>query len=69
MRLSRAFEDDKMARNFESVSLSHHNVARRVSETNERVLSKLKSIVEDCRYFSIAMDESTDIRVTCQLIE
>ena len=57
----------KVARKFETVSLSHQTIARRVSDLDKHTSSKLKSIVQNCIYFSLALDESTDISDTSEL--
>ena len=61
--------EDKVARKFETVSLSHETIARRVSDLGKHVSSKLKSIVENCLYFSLALDESTNISDTSELLK
>ena len=63
-----AFGDTKMAKQFETVPLSHQTVARRVMELNDHVSSKVKDIVQQCKYFSLALDESIDVCDTNQLL-
>ena len=41
--------------------LSRPTIARRVSDLDKHVSLKRKSIVEACLYFSLGLDESTDI--------
>ncbi|XP_042198919.1 general transcription factor II-I repeat domain-containing protein 2A-like [Callorhinchus milii] len=67
-KMARAFGDEKMARNFESVSLSHQIVARRISDMNVQVNAKLRTIVQTCKYFSLAVAESTDFTDVSQLL-
>ena len=62
------FGEDKIARKFETVSLSHQTIAKRISDLGKQVLQKLKSIVENCIYFSLALNESTDISDTSELL-
>ncbi|XP_071525917.1 general transcription factor II-I repeat domain-containing protein 2A-like [Panulirus ornatus] len=68
VRMARAFGDEEMAKKFESVMLSPQTVARRVSEMNEAVSSKLKSVVENCKFFSLALDDSSDVSNINQLL-
>ena len=68
IKMAHMFEEDKVARKFETVSLSHQTIARRVSDLGKQVSLKLKNIVENCVYFSLALDESTDISDTSELL-
>ena len=68
IKMAHVFGEDKVARKFETVSLSHQTIARRISDLGKHVSSKLKSIVENCVYFSLVLDESTDISNTSELI-
>ena len=67
IKIAHVFGEDKVARKFEAVSLSHQTIARRVSDLGKHVSLKLKNIVENCIYFSLALDESTDISNTSEL--
>lgn len=49
VRLARPSRGRKMARNFGS--LSHQTVARRDSEMNEQISTKLKFLLKRCKYF------------------
>ena len=51
IKMAHMFGEDKVARKFEIVSLSHQIIARRISDLGKHVSSKLKSIVENCMYF------------------
>ena len=62
------FGEDKVARKFETVSLPHQTIVRRISDLGKHISSKLKSIVENCTYFSLALDESTKISDTSELL-
>ena len=68
IKMAHVSGEDKVARKFETVSLSHQTIARRVSDLGKRVSSKLKSIVGNCIYFSLALDESTYICDTSELL-
>ena len=68
IKMARVFREDKVARKFETASLSHQTIARWVSDLGKHVSSKLKSIVENCLYFSLALDESTVISDTSEFL-
>ena len=68
IKMAHVFEEDKVTRKFETASLSHQTIARRVSDLGKYVSSNLKSRVENCMHFSLALDESTDISDTSELL-
>ena len=49
------------------ISLSRQNVARHIEEMGADVRASLRSKCLSLRYFSLALDESTDIKDTSQL--
>ena len=53
---------------FEEVSLSRKAVARRIKAIGEDLTSQLKGLVPLFQLFSLALDESTDIDNTAQLL-
>ncbi len=53
---------------FENVSLSRRTVTRRVEVIDEHLSDELLKRAADFTYFSIALDQSTDIRDTAQLL-
>ena len=53
---------------FEEVSLSRRTVARRIEAIGEDLTSQLKGLVPSFQLFSLALDESTDIDDTAQLL-
>ena len=53
---------------FEEVSLSRKTVARRIKAIGEDLTSPLKGLVPSFQMFSLALDESTDIVDTAQLL-
>ena len=59
--MAHVFGKDKVARKFETVSLSYQTIARSVSDLGKHASSKLKSVVKNCFYFLSELDESTDI--------
>ena len=58
--------DDKSQ--FEKISLSRRTLTRRVEVIDEDLSDKLLKRAVDFTYFSIALDESTDIKDTAQLL-
>ncbi|XP_073460802.1 general transcription factor II-I repeat domain-containing protein 2B-like [Aquarana catesbeiana] len=68
VKMARAFGNEEMAKSFESVSLSHQTVARRISVMDQYITQKVHEAVKNCTYFSIAVDENVDITGTNQLI-
>ena len=68
IKMAHAFGNDMVARKFETASLSHQTIARRISDLGKHISSKLKSIVENCMNFLMALDESTDISDTSELL-
>ena len=53
IKMALAFGDEKMAKQFETVPLSHQTDARRVMNLNEHVSEKTKGIVQQCKYYSL----------------
>lgn len=68
IKMANSFGDEKVAKNFETVSLSHQTVSRRILEINEQLDTQLRKEITKSEYFSIALDESTDITDVCQLL-
>ena len=66
--MAKAFGDNNMAKNFEAVSLSRRTVTRRIFDIHDHVEMKLKNVMKDCKYFSLALDESTDVTDVSQLM-
>ena len=52
VEMAKAFGDDNMAKNFETVSLSRRTVTRRIFDIQNHVEGKLREIMNDCKYFS-----------------
>ncbi len=66
--MANAFGNKEMASKFETVSLSHQTVSRRVNEMSDHVSGMLRNIIQNCKYYSLALDESNDISDNSQLI-
>ncbi|XP_076825093.1 protein FAM200A-like [Clavelina lepadiformis] len=66
--MAEVFGDKKVAEKFKTVSLSHQTMARRVTNLSRHVSCKLEILIGKCRYFSIALDESTDVSDISQLL-
>ena len=52
----------------EQISLSRFTVARRMDDLSESIEVSLKDRISKCSAFSIALDESTDLRDTAPLV-
>jgi hypothetical protein len=57
IEMAKAFSDSGMAEKFETVSLSHQTVARRVAHMDEHVRSRLCNVTEKSVYFSLRLDD------------
>jgi len=68
IKMANAFGNKEMASKFETVSLSHQTVSRRVNEMSDDVSRMLRNIIQNCKYYSLALDESTNISDNSQLI-
>lgn len=51
----------KAALNFETASLSHQSMSRRICDINNQLESQLKSEMEDRKFFAVMLDKSTDV--------
>jgi hypothetical protein len=56
------------AKSPKTVSLSHQIVSRRFSEMADNISDTLHCVMNDCEFYSLVLDESTDITDVCQLI-
>jgi hypothetical protein len=50
------------------LSQSHQTVSSRVSEMADNVSDTLWCVMNDCEYYSLGLDESTDITDGCHLM-
>jgi len=53
---------------FENISLSRNTVTRRTEQISENIQKQLKEKIQNFQHFSIALDESTDVVDTAQLL-
>ena len=53
---------------FQKIPLLHQTVARRVEDFSDFVQEKVMNQIQQCVYFSLALDESTDVRDVSQLL-
>ena len=60
--------EEKIAKQFERVSISHETIARLIENIDNFLVDKISDIIKNSTYFSIALDESTDISNTSQLL-
>ena len=68
IKMALAFGAEELAGKFQKVSLSHQTVARRVEDLSDNVKLPLQTNVKNCKYFSLALDESTDVSDISQLL-
>ena len=68
IKMALAFGAKELAGKFQKVSLSHQTVARRVKDLSNNVKLQLHTKVKNCKYFSLALDESTDVSDISQLL-
>uniref|UniRef100_A0A3Q3JPD4 SPIN-DOC-like zinc-finger domain-containing protein n=1 Tax=Monopterus albus TaxID=43700 RepID=A0A3Q3JPD4_MONAL len=67
IEMAKAFGDDNLVKNFEVVSLSRHMVIHRVFDIHDHIEGKMKQVMHDCKYFSLAL-ELTDVTDVSQLL-
>ncbi|KAL4143577.1 hypothetical protein QTP88_005895 [Uroleucon formosanum] len=53
---------------FKEIGLSRNTITRRVENIGNNILTQLQNKARDFKYFSLALDESTDITDTAQLL-
>ena len=58
----------EIKRKFEKVSLSRRTVTRRVELIDENIASQLNKKSDSFGLYSLALDESTDVKDTAQLL-
>jgi len=68
VKMVEAFGGTKMVENLELIPLSHQTVQRRVVEMGEFVEKSLCDRINECVYFSLALDESTGESDVSQLL-
>jgi hypothetical protein len=66
--MAKSINENKIANDFEKISLSRRTVTRRIADTDSAIRRLLQTIMTDCAYFSIALDESTDVSDVSQLL-
>ncbi|XP_076645616.1 general transcription factor II-I repeat domain-containing protein 2-like [Halictus rubicundus] len=67
IEMAKAFGNKTAVESFKTVSLSRHTISRRVSEINGHLENKLKILLDECRYFSLYLNENTDRMDVSQL--
>ena len=68
IKMALAFGAKELAGNFQKVSLSHQTIARRVKDLSDNMTLQLQDNVKNCNYFSLALDESTNVSDISQLL-
>lgn len=66
--MAKAFNNTAAMKQFESVPLSRQTISRRIININNYLENELRTRIEESVYFSLCLDESTDITDTSQLI-
>ena len=64
----KAFFGDKGVKEIESIPLSNNTVTRRIDEMSQWVENRVVERVIESPFFSLQMDESTDVEGLCQLL-
>ena len=65
--MAHAFKNDVLAKQFQTVPLSGQTVSRRMVGIDNFLVDKLRTLIQNCVYFSLCLDESTDITDISQL--
>lgn len=58
----------EQTKKFESISLSRRTVVRRVDQISDNLMHQLRDASKDFLWYSLALDESTDVQDTAQLL-
>jgi hypothetical protein len=64
--MAQSFKESKVARECQTVSLSKQTVTRRLEDISNQKSGSVKGIVTNCSYFSIALNDITDVSDTRQ---
>lgn len=64
---ARRLGDTSIERKADEIALSKQTVTRRTEELSHDVVQQLKDLVQSCTFFSLALDESTDVCDVAQL--
>jgi hypothetical protein len=59
---------DKSSKEVETMPLSNNTVARRIDEMSQWTEDQLIQRVGESKFFSLQLDESTDVQGLCQLL-
>uniref|UniRef100_A0A3Q3Q094 HAT C-terminal dimerisation domain-containing protein n=1 Tax=Monopterus albus TaxID=43700 RepID=A0A3Q3Q094_MONAL len=68
IEMAKAFGEDNLVKNLEGISLFRRMVTRRVFDIHDHIEGKMKQVMHDCKYFFLALDESTDVTDVSQLL-
>ncbi|XP_022165780.1 protein FAM200A-like [Myzus persicae] len=68
IKMAKSINENRIASEFEKISLSRRTVTRRIADTDSVIRETLQTIMMNCAYFSIALDESTDVSDVSQLL-
>jgi hypothetical protein len=64
--MAQSFKESKVARECQTVSLSKQTVTSRLEDISNQTSGSVKGIVTNCSYFSIALNDITDVSDTSQ---
>ncbi|KAL4125892.1 hypothetical protein QTP88_010129 [Uroleucon formosanum] len=68
IKMAKSINENRIASEFEKISLLRRTVTRRIADTDSVIRETLQTIMMNCAYFSIALDESTDVSDVSQLL-
>lgn len=68
VKMAKSINENRIASEFEKLSLSRRTMTRRIADTDSVTRETLQTIMMNCAYFSIALDESTDVSDVSQLL-
>lgn len=59
--------DSQLQHKLGDLQLSRHTVERRISDLSQDIVDQLQQTIRECKFLSLALDESTDVKDTAQL--
>ncbi|KOC63536.1 General transcription factor II-I repeat domain-containing protein 2A [Habropoda laboriosa] len=68
IEMARAFNNETAVESFKTVSLPRPTINPRVKSIDSQIQGNLKALQNSCRFYSLCLDESTDISDVSQLL-
>jgi len=65
--VARFLDDKKIEKQLLQISLSNNTITRRIEHLSENITEQIRNYAANCKFFSLALDESTDVTDTAQL--